>query len=48
MPVTLATKNMRVYEVPPRKAPPLGRALRILIGIALIAYVTPVFFFSAP
>jgi hypothetical protein len=28
----------------PRKAPPLGRALRILIGLALIAYVTPVFF----
>ena len=33
-----------VYEVLPRKAPPLGRALRILIGLALIAYVTPVFF----
>jgi hypothetical protein len=33
-----------VYEVMPRKAPPLGRALRILIGLALIAYVTPVFF----
>jgi hypothetical protein len=39
---------MRVYEVPPRKAPPLGRALRILIGLALIAYVTPVFFFGVP
>jgi hypothetical protein len=35
---------MRVYEILPRKAPPLGRALRILIGLALIAYVTPVFF----
>ena len=33
-----------VYEVQPPKAPPLGRALRILIGLALIAYVTPVFF----
>jgi hypothetical protein len=39
---------MRVYEVPPRKATPLGRALRILIGLALIAYVTPVFFFRVP
>jgi len=28
----------------PREAPPIGRALRILIGLALIAYVTPVFF----
>ena len=35
---------MRVCEARPRKAPPLGRALRILIGLALIAYVTPVFF----
>src|SRR5262249_32570752 len=35
---------MHVYEARPRKAPPLGRALRILIGLALIAYVTPVFF----
>lgn len=35
---------MRVYEILPRKAPPIGRALRILIGLALIAYVTPVFF----
>jgi hypothetical protein len=48
MPATLATKNMCVYKVPPRKAPPLGRALRILIGIGLIAYVTPVFFFRVP
>jgi hypothetical protein len=28
----------------PREAPPIGRALRILIGLALIVYVTPVFF----
>jgi hypothetical protein len=35
---------MHAYEVRPRKAPPLGRALRILIGLALIVYVTPVFF----
>jgi hypothetical protein len=34
---------MHVYEVRPRKAPPIGRVLRILIGLALIVYVTPVF-----
>jgi hypothetical protein len=28
----------------PRQAPPLGRALRILLGIALLVYVTPVYF----
>jgi peptidoglycan/LPS O-acetylase OafA/YrhL len=39
-----AENDMYVYEVRPRRAPPLGRALRILIGLALIAYVTPVFF----
>ena len=42
--MTLATETMHVYEGRPRKAPPLGRALRILIGLALIAYVRPVFF----
>ena len=39
----LPLKTMNVYEVLPRKAPPLGRGLRILIGLVLIAYVTPVF-----
>ena len=27
-----------------RRAPPVGRALRVLLGLALIAYVTPVYF----
>ena len=27
-----------------RKAPPVGRALRILLGVVLIVYVTPVYF----
>jgi len=42
------TNPQRVYEVRPRRAPPLGRALRILIGLALIAYVIPVFFRVPP
>jgi hypothetical protein len=28
----------------PRQAPPVGRALRILLGLALMIYVTPVYF----
>src|SRR5438132_5092087 len=28
----------------PRKAPPMGRALRILLGLALIVYTVPVYF----
>lgn len=28
----------------PRQAPPLGRVLRILLGLALMVYVTPVYF----
>ena len=28
----------------PRQAPPVGRALRILLGLALIAYAVPVYF----
>jgi hypothetical protein len=28
----------------PRHAPPAGRALRVLLGLALIAYVAPVYF----
>jgi len=35
---------MHVYEVRPRKAPPIGRVFRILMGLALIVYVTPIFF----
>lgn len=32
----------------PRPAPPVGRALRILLGLILIAYVTPVYFRVPP
>src|ERR1700757_1535816 len=39
-----STNPARVCDTGSRKTPPLGRALRILIGLALIAYVTPVFF----
>jgi hypothetical protein len=39
-----STNPAQVCDTGSRKAPPLGRALRILIGLALIAYVTPVFF----
>ena len=28
----------------PRRAPPVGRVLRVVLGLALIAYVTPVYF----
>ncbi len=28
----------------PRQAPPVGRALRILLGLALMVYVAPVYF----
>ena len=28
----------------PRQAPPVGRALRILLGLVLMMYVTPVYF----
>ena len=28
----------------PRQAPPVGRALRVVLGLALLAYVTPVYF----
>jgi peptidoglycan/LPS O-acetylase OafA/YrhL len=28
----------------PRRAPPVGRVLRVLLGLVLIAYVTPVYF----
>ena len=32
----------------PRRAPPVGRALRVLLGLALIAYITPVYFRVPP
>lgn len=39
-----STNPAHVCDTGSRKAPPLGRALRIVIGLALIAYVTTVFF----
>jgi hypothetical protein len=33
-----------VTIVTPRQAPPVGRVLRILLGLVLIVYVTPVYF----
>jgi hypothetical protein len=38
-----STNPARVRDTGSRKAPPLGRALRIVIGLALIVYVTTVF-----
>jgi len=32
----------------PRRAPPVGRALRVLLGLALIAYIIPVYFRVPP
>lgn len=39
-----STNPAHVCDTGSRKAPPIGRALRILIGLALVAYVTPVYF----
>jgi hypothetical protein len=39
-----STNPAHVCDTGSRKAPLLGRALRILVGLALIAYLTPVFF----
>jgi hypothetical protein len=35
--------SRRLYEQP-RQAPPVGRALRILLGLMLMVYVAPVYF----
>jgi hypothetical protein len=32
------------FNMAPRQAPPVGPALRILLGVVLIVYVTPVYF----
>jgi hypothetical protein len=42
----MAAKNVRITMSleQPRQAPPVGRALRILLGVVLIVYVTPVYF----
>jgi hypothetical protein len=36
--------NAADIQYGPRQAPPVGRALRILLGVVLILYVTPVYF----
>jgi hypothetical protein len=35
--------NAADIQYGPRQAPPVGRALRILLGVVLIVYVTPVY-----
>ena len=36
--------NSQTLSQEPRRAPPVGRALRILLGLVLTVYVAPVFF----
>jgi hypothetical protein len=45
MPVTVAANQMCAYEIRPHpdKAPPVGRVLRILLGLVLMIYVVPVY-----
>jgi len=42
--VTENPSNSQALPDEPRSAPPLGRALRIVLGLALIVYLTPVYF----
>jgi hypothetical protein len=42
--VTKGSLNSQALLQQPRQAPPVGRALRILLGLALTIYVTPVYF----
>jgi uncharacterized membrane protein len=46
MPVTVAANHMYTYKIRPRpdKAPPVGRVLRIMLGLVLMIYVMPVYF----
>jgi hypothetical protein len=46
LPLVRVAKNVRITTSleQPRQAPPVGRALRILLGVVLIVYVTPVYF----
>jgi hypothetical protein len=46
--VTKGCLDSRTLLQQPRLAPPVGRALRILLGLVLIAYVTPVYFRVPP
>jgi hypothetical protein len=42
--VTESPRNYQALPQEPRRALPVGRALRILLGLALIVYLTPVYF----
>ena len=42
--VTRVSLDSQALVQPPRKAPPIGRALRILLGLVLIVYTVPVYF----
>ncbi len=42
--VTIGSLDSQALVQQPRKAPPMGRALRILLGIVLMVYVAPVYF----
>jgi len=42
--VTEGAVNSEALPQEPRRAPPVGRALRILLGLVLMIYVTPVYF----
>ena len=44
--MTVAANQMYAYEIRPHpdKAPPVGRVLRILLGLVLMIYVVPVYF----
>jgi len=42
--VTKGSLDSQALLQQPRQAPPAGRALRILLGVALVVYVAPVYF----
>jgi len=42
--VTTGPLDSQALVQQPRKAPPMGRVLRILLGLALIVYTVPVYF----
>jgi len=42
--VTKGSLDSQTLSQQPRQAPPVGRALRILLGLVLMVYVAPVYF----
>ena len=42
--VTTGSLDSQALVQQPRKAPPMGRALRVLLGLVLIVYTVPVYF----